>query len=190
VISPIFVPAWPALLRQGLPIWAVSVFGIPSHRYLVLSWQTNTVDVVGAGEARDIVRGYPIDELRLDLRDSDVRDAAARALWRKLHPAKLVDDGEPTDDDCGPCMAPSVEPELLTAPTWRYPWTTGGWHPTTPGLRPRWTLGDIGFDARTFEAQHPDDLAQHVIPALASVDLVSPDRDLLALACVLATVFG
>lgn len=164
-MSAILVPAFPAVLRDGLPV----IDSIDGERGMAQQRRSDWYTLVWSeADGSDMHRLVP-SEFRLDLRDPTVRDAVVRALWRKLRPD---------------------EPEPLTAPTWRYPWTTGGWHPTTPGLRPRWTLGDVGFDARPFDVQHPDDRSQHVIPALASIPLDSPDRDLLALAEVAKAVLG
>jgi hypothetical protein len=166
------IPAYPTVLRAGLPVVVErDGFGAGGRFKFVAFWcgqSDGDVYVCDASE-RGYTKLWDADIVLLDLRDPAVRDAVVRAIWRKLRPE---------------------ESELLTAPAWRYPWVVWGWHPSTPGPRPRWTLGEIGFDARSLEVQHPDDRAQHVIPTLASVPLGSPDRDLLALAEVAKAVLS
>lgn len=112
----------------------------------------------------------PMDML-VDLRDPPVRDRLARCLWTALRPG---------------------EPALLTAPCWYY----------DDGAECWWAEVTTGYGRDTHETfatkagsccsgspTHPDHNT-HAVPALAAVDLASPDRDLLALAAVVAHVLG
>lgn len=134
-LSPVLVPAFPAVLRAS-PCTPIQM---PSGCF--------------------------------DLRNPAVRDAIVRAIWRRLR---------------------FGDPELLAAPGWYYDTENEHWLFSVP----------IGWDRdlhETFTAEtgsccvgsnHHADHDVRTIPALASIPLDSPDRDLLALAEVAKAVLA
>jgi hypothetical protein len=163
--SPTIIPAYPAMLRRGLPVVRIQGSDLPSESSPV-RW-TQGVVLGRAGNAKTIWRVAwdrnasgpaaticrPASDLGCDLLLDEVRDAAARALMRTLHP-----EAKPS----------------FTAPVFQY----------KPGRGPRgnqrWVL--IGVDTHTFS---PED-----VPALASVELLHGDRDPLAFRFILTAVLG
>jgi hypothetical protein len=167
-VTAILVPAYPALLRAGLPVVYCAWVGEPAIGAVIVRTCDDPV-VILTGDVHTggifanriaVVHGGAF--LSLDLRDPAVRDAAVRALWRKLRP---------------------VEPEPLTAPAFGI---APNGHAATD---PHWLLYNGDLVAR-FMAISCFPRIDHAVPALASIDLASPDRDLLALACVLAAVLS
>jgi hypothetical protein len=185
VTAPLLIPAYPALLRAGLPVVCdletdegdayidvaavvISLYGVDCDPD---PWLTIGIDDRGnSGERAEAL----IAHTRLDLRNPAVRDQAVRALWRKLRPG---------------------EPEPLTAPRWdnnseqRY---------SLVGRHMR-GVSDTAYDVRfrpTPGGRSPE-CEDIVVPALGVLPRDSferpqdfADRDLLALAAVLAAVLA
>ncbi len=158
--APVLVPAFPAVLRAGL---SIVVRGPMPH--VGPDEYLHTVVVVIGGPVVHFwhmggARGALKDAVFVDLRDPAVRDAVVRALWRKLRPD---------------------EPEPLTAPRF--------WHPAP--LATRWLVyGDDGSLMIRLAPVVSFEDVDVAVPALASIPLDSPDRDLLALAEVAKAVLG
>ncbi len=165
--APMLIPAYPALLRAGLPVrvkWGAGDGDVGPERVLCSVEESPTDGEVWCNIAstRNVpsVDDYPLSELRLDLRDPAARDASVRALWRKVHPEAVP----------------------LTAPAFY-------WYPFVEGTKACWILEHPeGSPAVRCQDRSPMYEPAQVIPALASIPLDSPDRDMLALACVLAAV--
>lgn len=170
----ILVPAWPALLRAGLPVVLVSGERGPFVAWLDHMQQSALVAIEqddALTEVRVSVRRPNTLTIRLDLRDPAVRDAVVRAIWRKLRP----DEPEPLtapifDCETRPDELPSEDED---PPCW---WLA---HPLAPD-------NGVAFGC-LIESK---DGVYRKVSALNDVDFASPDRDLLALAEVAKAVLA
>jgi hypothetical protein len=174
-LSPVLVLAFPEALRAGLPVIVTrtSAHGPGSGR---------TYDAVWLGELdgeRFVARVCALDNgifspgmeqlgdeaiVQLDLRDSTVRDAIVRSIWRRLRPE---------------------EAEPLTAGRF--------WKSWVEDVR-RWFVerecdsNTESVEFRTVGRTREGEV--FVVTALAFIPLDSPDRDLLALAEVSKAVMS
>lgn len=163
------VPAWPEVLRAGLPVVVQrDAFGVGSFSAIYCDTDDDDVFVYSSDE-RGFSKLWDADTLLADLRDGDVRDACVRALWRKLRPG---------------------EPEPLTAPLFYYDDDTECWWLQVFGQH-------ATFHPRSASCCDGKTCGHHV-PALGVLGMPLPkdapdvlmERDLLALAAVLAHAFG
>lgn len=168
-MGPVLVPAWPAVLRAGLPVrvkWGAGDGDIGPVRVLCSLEESPTEGEtwcnVASTRNTPSVDDYPLAELRLDLRDPATRDAVVRAIWRKLRP---------------------TEPEPLTAPAFDFSTFVRGPRVKLYGHRLREPV--VIRWRRAVDRDH-----DALCPALADVDLTSTDVDLLALACCAAAVLA
>ena len=102
-MSPVLVPAFPAVLRRGLPLVWRRDDGSASEPLLCMEaprggstelWTENSY----GGHCYADVEHESAEDYWLDLRDPAVRDAVVRAIWRKLH-----------SDESEPLTAPGFE---------------------------------------------------------------------------------
>lgn len=174
--SPLLIPCPPALLRAGLPghltRWGggeiVGVYLGPTEACAYCGgWgcvHDGPAHVPGGYWSTAYPKTFsgpvPHAAVDVDLRDGAVRDHALRVLYAKVRPE---------------------EPEPVSAPRW-------GEECSSPGV---WFVGGRRNHFASPKYAGPTwNPSQTTIPALASVPLDSPDRDLLALACVIAAVLG
>jgi hypothetical protein len=160
--SAILVPAFPALLRRGMPVTAYGRQGV-----LVRSGER--CRVAYPDEREDIETSwYELRELRLDLRDAAVRDAIVRAIWRKLRPGMIDVHGR-------------LPPDPLTAPHFYF-----DGHEARLGL-----AGSPSgcFEYLEFAPMRRPYTDVEVV-AFAAIPRESRDRSLLALAEVAKAVFA
>lgn len=172
-MEPILIPAFPAVLRAGMPC-VVEYEEYETWVFLGLTTD-GALQFARSSPAAILPSRMSIDEsvasVRLDLRDAAVRDAVVRAVWRKLRP---------------------TEPEPLTAPSWSCSYPPGHVPDEIDDERPCWYLGPDG-DALTFvDAEDgPVDDDTVFVAGLDEIMLrCSPDRDLLALAAVACAVLA
>jgi hypothetical protein len=165
----VFVPAFPAVLRAGLPVFVdqkewiyVGTTTDGTHQFSQVSPGVLPSRMV----ADSFITAY------LDLRNPTVRDAVVRAIWHKLHPK------EPD-----PLTAPAFLLHMESLRLWRLCWHA---YPVCGRSSARLHQGAIFH----FEPSvGPGGRAQEV-PALATIPLDSLDRDLLALAEVAKVVLA
>lgn len=176
-MSPVLVPAWPEVLRVGLPVvnkqgHDIGVFMYECNDSFLGETWCKIYSAHELGEQR-------LSSLRLDLRDPYIHDAVVRAMWRTLRRTTV----RPASDvlDMREASPGVWEPEPVNAPQFDHVanrrcwvmWAGGG------GRGACFTPDGTTFFPSTV----------HAVPALASVPLDSPDRDLLALAACAEAVF-
>jgi hypothetical protein len=190
-VNGVLIPAYPAVLRAGLPVVVErDGFGAGGRFKFVAFWcgkSDGDVYVCDASE-RGYTKLWDADVVSLDLRDPAVRDAVARAIWRKLR--RKATPGALDMREVSPNVWESVEP--ATAPQWSYDDNGDSY----------WLTALYGYNDDVHETFSPADgsccrgARGHVdhdanaVPSLVSISINSPDRDILALAEVAKAVLA